>query len=281
MQPRSVAVLCSVTNAPRAPRQARPACARRTAARRLPRATSARRSRVARERRSRRAARSRRSSCRPHCRDPPKRRRQVADDRRLVARHVAGIGVLEDDARRARRARAPRASPRPSARRRRRDRAARRARLQAVGVEPRDVVDDDRVERAPRSPHRGSATDRCWRRAAPAGREAPSRARRRARAPSPPSGIPSPAARSRLGADAARNGSCISSECSRACAAGCSRTIGVAPASARAHVLVDRARCRAASRSRPPDRSTTPSKPTKCDGPTRTATSNGRSRSCR
>ena len=90
---------------------------------------------------------------------------------------------------------------------------------------------------------------------------------------------PSPAARSAAPArGAARNGSCISSECSRACAAGCSRTIGEAAAIARRAVVVDRRDAERRLEAAATDRSTTPSKPTKCDGPTSTATSNVRPR---
>ena len=115
------------------------------------------------------------------------------------------------------------------------------ARLQAVGVEARDAVDDDGVEA------RGGGGVVIVRqigagdeqRAAAAQRRGERVAERRGRVAR--SDSPSPAARSAApGARRCRNGSCISSECSRACAAGCSRTIGDAPADRRGARLVDR-----------------------------------------
>ena len=71
-------------------------------------------------------------------------------------------------------------------------------RLQPVGVEARDAVDDDAIERARRWRRRDSATDRCSRSAAPGGRAAPPPARRRARPRSRRSDSPSAAGRSAI-----------------------------------------------------------------------------------
>ena len=215
-------------------------------------------------------------------REVAERRRQVADDRRLVARHVARVGVVEHDRVAGAERAARRASPRPSARRRTRDPAGRRARCCSPSASKRET-------QSMTTPSSRAAAARVVivrqiragdEERAPAAR-GPPRARRRALAPCRRSDSPSPAARSpRPGARRCRNGSCISSECSRACAAGCSRTIGVAARRSAAQASSIGATPNGVSK--PPDGTTaTPSKPTKCDGPTSTATSNVRPRSSR
>src|SRR5262249_50958768 len=77
------------------------------------------------------------------------------------------------------------------------------------------------------------------------------------------------------GASRWTNGSCISSECSRACAFGPSKTIGDAPIKPAAQSASIAATPSGVSN--PPDAYTaTPPKPAKCEGPTSTATSNAR-----
>ena len=144
---------------------------------------------------------------------------------------------------------------------------------QPVGIERGDARLHAPVERRARSSRRNSATGRCSRRAARGVRQGAASASAsasivsRAESPSAPARSADPEAARR------RNGNCISSECSRRCAAGSAldeRRCRQAPARRRASIArhAER-RIEGAVRARAPRRRT----PTKCDGPTSTATS--------
>ena len=204
----------------------------------------------------------------------PDGRRHVADDRRLVAGHVAGIGVLSTRARSARRAGARRRAPRPSVRRRRHDAAPLERVHQAVGIEPLDVLDDDAIERRCGDAHPRSARDRCSRRAArpcrcasTALRDGVAQRERRRRV----SGVPSPSARSARPATGARETASASrDECSRPCAARHIDDLRPTPRQSRWRGRGPPAPARTASPTRPSGQIETPSNGTKCDGPTST-----------